>query len=257
MVPVTSADFPDSAAEHRADSAARSFGSHAAEYERGRPTYPAELVGWLVPDGATTVVDVGAGTGKLTAALVAPGRTVVAVDPDPQMLAALRGRLPDVETREGTGEALPCTDASVDALTFGQSWHWVDAARGSLEAARVLRPGGVLGLVWNIRDERVAWVAELSAVMHHSAAERLVHGGGPRVADPLGPLETYEVAWESRMSVEDVVAMAASRSYVITAEPDRRARILDAVRVLAGSVVEADGLVRLPYVTYAYRATAG
>ena len=254
---MTSADSPDSAAGQRSRSAARSFGSHAAEYERGRPSYPAEAVAWLVPAGATAVVDVGAGTGKLTAALVAPGRRVVAVDPDPQMLAALRGRLPDVETREGTGEALPFTDASVDALMFGQSWHWVDAARGSLEAARVLRPGGVLGLVWNIRDESVAWVAELSAVMHQSAAERLVHGAGPHVAEPLGPLETFEVAWELRMSVDDVVAMAASRSYVITADQGVRDRILDAVRSLARAVVEHDGLVRLPYVTYAYRATAG
>ncbi|MHB1491572.1 MAG: class I SAM-dependent methyltransferase, partial [Cellulomonas sp.] len=203
---MTSPDSHDGTVEPRSHSAARSFGRHAAEYERGRPSYPAELVAWLVPDGATTVVDVGAGTGKLTAALVAPGRTVVAVDPDAQMLAALRGRLPGVETRVGTGESLPLTDASADAVTFGQSWHWVDPTRGSAEAARVLRPGGVLGLVWNIRDERVAWVAELSAVMHHSAAERLVSGGGPRVADPWGPPETREVAWESRMSVEDVVA---------------------------------------------------
>jgi SAM-dependent methyltransferase len=257
MVPMTSSDSLDGTIEPRLHSAATSFGSHAAEYERGRPSYPAELVSWLVPDDATTVVDVGAGTGKLTAALIAPGRTVVAVDPDAQMLDALRGRLPEVETREGTGESLPLTDASVDAVTFGQSWHWVDPTRGSAEAARVLRPGGVLGLLWNIRDERVAWVAELSAVMHHSAAERLIDSGGPQVAEPLGPLETREVAWERRMSVEDVVAMAASRSYVITAEPDRRARILDAVRDLARSVVEADGLARLPYVTYAYRATAG
>ena len=257
MVPVTSPDSHDGTIDERSLVAARSFGSHAAEYERGRPTYPAELVAWLVPGDAMTVVDVGAGTGKLTAALVAPGRTVVAVDPDAQMLAALRGRLPEVETREGTGEALPFPDASVDAVTFGQSWHWVDPTRGSAEAARVLRPGGVLGLIWNIRDERAAWVAELSTVMHHSAAERVIDGGGPQVAEPLGPLETREVAWERRMSIEDVVAMAASRSYVITAEPDRRTRILDAVRDLAGSVVEADGLVRLPYVTYSYRATAG
>jgi SAM-dependent methyltransferase len=233
---------------------ALSFGSSAAEYERGRPPYPAAAVAWLVPGDATAVADVGAGTGKLTAALGAPGRTVVAVDPDPEMLAALRGRIPGVATFEGTGESLPLADASMDAVTFGQSWHWVDPVRGSAEVARVLRPGGVLGLIWNVRDERVAWVAELSEVMHRSAAEVMVDGEGPRVAEPFGPLESHHVAWDRRMSVEDVVDMAASRSYVITADPDRRARVLAEVRTIASSVVEPDGLVTLPYVTHAFRA---
>ena len=227
---------------HRADLRhARSFGSHAAEYERGRPSYPTESVAWLIPEGATAVADVGAGTGKLTASLLAPGRTVVAVDPDAQMLTALHNGLPGVETREGTGEQLPLDDASVDAVTFGQSWHWVDPARGSVEAARVLRPGGVLGLIWNVRDERVAWVAELSAVMHLSAAEALVDGDGPRVTAPFGPFETSVASWERRMSVDDVVAMAGSRSYLITAEPDERSRVLAEVHSLASSVVEDDG----------------
>ncbi len=251
---MSSAEVHDSGRDHRL---ARSFGGHAGEYERGRPSYPVAAVQWLVPAGAIDVADVGAGTGKLTAALLAPGRTVVAVDPDPQMLAELRSRLPGVQTREGTGESLPLADASTDVVTFGQSWHWVDPVPGSAEVARVLRPGGVLGLIWNVRDERVAWVAELSAIMHLSAAELLVDGPGPRLAAPFGPLETFSVSWERRMSVDDLVAMAGSRSYLITAEREVRQRILAEVRDLAGSVLEDDGLVRLPYVTHAYRARVG
>ncbi len=254
MAPMTSSDADERDSDPRL---ALSFGAGSAEYERGRPSYPAEAVAWLVPSGATAVADVGAGTGKLTAVLAAPGRTVVAVDPDPEMLAALRDRLPGVPTLEGTGESLPLGDASTDAVTFAQSWHWVDPVRASAEVARVLRPGGVLGLIWNLRDERVGWVAELTHVLHRSVAEVMVDGEGPRVAAPLGPLESHEFAWEQPMRVEDVVAMAASRSYVITAEPDRRARLLAEVRALARSVVESDGLVRLPYVTHAYRALAG
>ncbi len=253
MACMTSADADGRTPDPRL---ALSFGASSAEYERGRPSYPAEAVAWLVPAGATAVADVGAGTGKLTAALAAPGRTVVAVDPDPEMLAALHDRLPGVPTLRGTGESLPLADASMDAVTFAQSWHWVDPVRGSAEVARVLRPGGVLGLIWNVRDERAAWVAELSQVLHRSVAEVLVDGEGPRVAAPLGPLETHEVAWEQPMGVEDVVAMAASRSYVIAADPDRRVRLLAEVRGLASSVVGSDGLVRLPYVTHAYRAVA-
>ncbi len=134
----------------------------AAEYERGRPSYPAEAVAWLVPGDATAVADVGAGTGKLTAALAAPGAPSSPSTPTPRCSRRCAAALPGVATLEGTGESLPLADASMDAVTFGQSWHWVDPVRGSAEVARVLRPGGVLGLIWNVRDERVAWVAELS-----------------------------------------------------------------------------------------------
>lgn len=132
---------------------ANSFGEQAGLYERARPDYPDAAVTWLV-GAARRVADVGAGTGKLTRVLRRLGREVVAVEPDAAMRAELVAAVPGVEVLAGTGEALPLPDTSVDAVTFGQAWHWVDPAAGSIEAARVLRPGGVLGLVWNARDQQ-------------------------------------------------------------------------------------------------------
>src|SRR5688572_16788173 len=132
----------------------RNFGSIAELYERVRPGYPAEAVEWFLPVDAKLIADVGTGTGKLTDALLAPGREVTAVDPDPGMLAVLSAKHPGVTTVTGAAEQLPLDDDCFDAVTFGQSWHWVDPPRGSAEVARILRPGGALGLFWNIRDAR-------------------------------------------------------------------------------------------------------
>lgn len=234
--------------------AATSFGPHAGAYERGRPEYPATAVEWMLGQVPGQVVDVGAGTGKLSAAVVRLGGEVVAVDPDPLMLAALSARLPGVTTLVGSAEALPLPDACADAVVFGQSWHWVDEPVASAEVARVVRPGGVLGLVWNVRDDRAPWVAELTRVMTRSEAEALVAGGGPHTT--LGPLEHLEVEWEREMSVDEVVAMAASRSAVIGAAEPERARVLAAVRAIA-ETAEDGGTVLLPYRTHAYRLRVG
>ncbi|GAB2581560.1 hypothetical protein GCM10027168_12860 [Streptomyces capparidis] len=149
---------------------AASFGAAAAAYERGRPPYPPEAVAWLVPEDARRVVDLGAGTGKLTRALRAPGREVVAVEPSPGMREQFSRVLPDVPVLAGAGESVPLPDSSVDALVCAQAWHWVDPERAIPEAARVLRPGGRLGLVWNTRDVSVPWVAELDRVLRDWAA---------------------------------------------------------------------------------------
>ena len=111
------------------------------------------------------------------------------------MLARLSERLPGIRTLVGTGEHLPLPDASMDAVVFGQAWHWVDPPRASAEVARVLRPGGTLGLIWNIRDEAEPWVRELTDVMHTSDAEELIAAGGPVVGEPFGPLEHATFRW--------------------------------------------------------------
>jgi SAM-dependent methyltransferase len=234
--------------------AGRRFGAAAADYVAGRPDYPAEAVAWLVGD-AHDVVDVGAGTGKLTASLLRPGRAVVAVEPDAGMLAALRREVPAARALAGSGEAIPLPDASADAVVYGQAWHWVDVPRASAEAARVLRLGGVLGLIWNVRDSSVDWVRELGRIVHGSAAERLVETDAVAVAPPFGPLERLDLAWRRSMTVEQVLAMCASRSYVIALSPEERADVLGAVRILLDTHPQTAGLPRvdLPYRTSAFR----
>ncbi len=234
------------------------FGAVAREYHRGRPGYPARSASWLC-GSAEMIADVGAGTGKLTQSLVAAGRRVVAIDPDKRMLASLSARLPAVETRPGAGECLPLEDSSVDLLTYGQSWHWVDPVRACAEAARVLRPEGVLGLIWNIRDESVDWVAELTEIITPSTAEVYVAN---LLAEPTGPLsEDFDIPlhhredWVRTLTVDELVDLVASRSHTIAAAATEREIMLARVRALGESVRDADGRVELPYVTHAFRAT--
>lgn len=241
------------------DEQATSFGGQAGSYEVGRPEYPFEAVAWMLdraPAGARRIADVGAGTGKLTRALVAgEGAEVVAVDPDPAMLAALRDAVPGVPTFVGTAERLPLPDASVDAVVLGQAWHWVDPVVASAEIGRVVRPGGVLGLVWNLRDERVDWVRRLTDIMHGSNAEIMLAAGDPVVAAPFGGLEQERWEWVRPVTREVMHRMASSRSYVITADDAEKARIRRDMDALFDELgLHDDATIELPYVTRAFRA---
>lgn len=241
------------------DEMSTSFGAAAAAYESGRPGYPLEVVRWLLePAGARPrVADVGAGTGKLTRTIVEAGAEVVAVDPDPEMLATLRAGVPGVPTFVGSAERMPLPAASVDAVLLGQAWHWVDPDAGAREVARVLGPGGVLGLVWNLRDEGVPWVRRLTAVMKGSHAEEMLAGDGVRVGAPFGELERRTWEWSRAVGRRALLDMVASRSYIITAAPDERARILAAVEELFDENRRTDDegveVVDLPYRTEAFR----
>ncbi len=234
----------------------REFGEAADAYEAGRPEYPAEAVAWMLEGTTGTVLDLGAGTGKLTRGVLALGREVLAVDPDAAMLARLASDLPGVRAEVGTAEEIPLPDASVGAVVMGQAWHWVDVERASREVGRVLAPGGALGLVWNVRDEREPWVAALTAAMHPAPGDALVASGGPTVAAPFGPLEERRVEWASKMTRAALDAMVRSRSYYIEEDAAGRAATESRVgEVLDGLDGLADGgSVDLPYVTVAYRA---
>jgi SAM-dependent methyltransferase len=235
---------------------ARSFGAVADLYDRVRPGYPIEAAEWLLGNARRRVADVGAGTGKFTRVLSSVAGSVTAVEPDPDMRARLATSLQDLDVTavDGSGESLPFADGTLDAVTFAQAWHWVDPERGSAEAARVLRSGGVLGLLWNIRDEEVPWVAELGALLQQPEKHR-IEQRHPHVAEPFGEGEVHVVRWDDIRSKQSIVELAASRSYVITMEPDERAALLGRVRELLDSdpaTAESDE-VELPYVTYCHR----
>ncbi|WP_414172498.1 class I SAM-dependent methyltransferase [Clavibacter tessellarius] len=144
---------------------ASSFGAVADQYDRVRPGYPDAAVDWMLPAGSRRVVDLGAGTGKLSRLLAARGLAVTAVEPDAGMRRVLAESAPDVDVRAGSGEAIPVGDGEEDAVLVAQAWHWMDAGEAAREAARVLRAGGRLGIVWNVMDTDVDWVAQLDALL--------------------------------------------------------------------------------------------
>jgi SAM-dependent methyltransferase len=232
---------------------ARSFGAAADVYERSRPLYPDAAIDWLVPEGARTVLDLGAGTGKLTRSLTKRGLEVVAVEPLVEMRTGLGWAVPEARILEGTAEEIPLEDDSVDAITVAQAWHWVDPERATAEAARVLRPGGTLGLIWNRRDERVDWVARLGEVMG-SAEVEVMEMEEVEIGAPFGSTEAFVTDWERPMDVDLLVEMVASRSYVITATPRRRKEILDGIRVLIEGDPHLGTEFDFPYRTYCFRA---
>jgi SAM-dependent methyltransferase len=237
---------------------AQAFGAAAAAYERGRPAYPAQAVDWLVPAAARRVLDLGAGTGKLTGQLQARDLEVTAVEPSDGMRAALSERLPQVRALAGAAEAIPLADGAVDAVLVAQAWHWVDPVRTVPEVARVLAPGGQLGLLWNIRDDREDWVTQLQRLMpSHQDSEAVARA--PVIGPPFGPSERLEVPWRQPMKPEALVDLVGSRSYVIILPPDEKAALLAAVRRLIDTHPATAGQdeIDFPYITFCTRARRG
>lgn len=247
--------------EHGAPSPGRSFGSVAAGYAAQRPGYPAVAVAHLLGrgGGSRQVLDVGAGTGLLTQVVAAAGHPVVAVDPAPEMLAQLATRLPGVPALAGAAESLPLADRTVDAVVAGQAAHWFDVVPAAREFRRVLRPGGVLGLVWNTRDESVPWVAALGELLAgeargHEADAAVVGSFAAALEADVGEGESGIV---QRLTPDDVVRNIATRSYVAVMDEDTRAAFLDGVRDLLADHPDTRGrdVLELPYRTAAYRLT--
>ncbi len=248
------ADQPTDEARRREQ--ATSFGAAAGAYERGRPPYPAAAIDWLLPPGAARVLDVGAGTGKLTRQLAARGLDVVAVEPLPGMREQLARAVPGVPVHPGTAEDIPLPDGSVDAVLAAQAWHWVDQARAVPEVARVLVPGGQLGLVWNMRDDRADWVAQLGRILHDPGEGDGSRGGAVAIGPPFGPVQHRTIEWTHRLTRDQLLDMVSSRSYVITMPAAERAGVLAAVGRLADTHPDLAGRaeLELPYRTECFRA---
>jgi ubiquinone/menaquinone biosynthesis C-methylase UbiE len=234
------------------DQHARSFGDVVDAYDRGRPTYPREAAAWLVGDAPATVLELGAGTGKLTEVLVGLGHDVHATDPDEQMLERLREKLPDVRTSVGTAEEIPARDGSYDVVVVAQAFHWFDHDRALPEIARVLKPGGRIAVVWNARDERIPWVKRFGRIIGDSAGTR---SNDVLVATPVfGFVEEQTVRhWQvvDRESIRDLVL---SRSNVATLDEDGRAAKLAEVLAFYDEFGRGMDGMQLPYESKCFRA---
>ncbi|HEY0118391.1 MAG TPA: class I SAM-dependent methyltransferase [Cellulomonas sp.] len=233
-----------------------SFSRGAQEYAASRPGYPATAVDWAVPAGTRSVLDLAAGTGKLTAALVARGLEVTAVEPSDQMRAILAADLPTVRVLPGTAEATGLPDDAVDAVTVAQAWHWFDAAAATREVARVLRPGGHLTVLWNVRDDHEPWVAEFTRIVHRGDASP-VHYRAPDLGAAFTRPEVLEVRWAQPVTTAGLRTLAGTRSFLLTMPDDQREARLAEVDRLAATHPSLAGRpqVPLPYVTHAWRAT--
>ncbi|MEM5312784.1 methyltransferase domain-containing protein [Paraburkholderia sp. JHI869] len=252
---------PSNAVHHSAE---EGYTPAAADhYVRGRPDYPPEVNAWLretlgLGPGAT-VVDLGAGTGKFTRRLVETGSHVIAVEPVAAMRAKLAAALPEVDTRAGTAESLPLDDASVDAVVCAQAFHWFANAASLADILRVLKPGGRLGLIWNLRDASVEWVARLDAIVNRAEGDTpRYYTGQWRSVFPFagfGPLHEQRFVQGHTGSPEDViVARVKSTSFIAALPPEEQARIEAELRALIDSepALRGQPVVTVPYGTAAF-----
>ncbi|MGV9766370.1 class I SAM-dependent methyltransferase [Micromonospora tulbaghiae] len=243
-----------------------SFGAAATAYAEHRPDYAQAAVRWaLEPAPGARVLDLGAGTGKLTATLAEVSGDVTAVEPDPAMLAELRRTLPEVRALSGSAEAIPLPDASVDAVVAGNAMHWFDMAVAGPEIARVLAPGGVLSGLWNVVDDRVDWVAGLAAVSGSAAIGPRDTPASWRVATAgmhlpktgaarFGSPEQAEFPHGQRRTADSLVATLATRAGMLVMPERERTEALHRIRAYLASRPEtAGGEFTLPMLTCVLR----
>lgn len=238
---------------------ARSFGSRASDYAEHRPDYPADGIRWAL--GAASrpvhdVLDLAAGTGKLTDGLLPLRLSVTAVEPDESMRAELSRRLPHVTVLPGTAEAIPLPAGSVDAVVVGQAFHWFDQAAALDEIGRVLRPGGSVGALWNGEDEQVPWVAGLAAVSGTSVT-RVTRAGLRLPAHPSFTASEEEAfPHRQRRTIDSLAATFGTHSRMLVIPAGERAEVLARIRTYLSTREEtAGGEFDLPLVTTVVRAT--
>ncbi|SCF35168.1 class I SAM-dependent methyltransferase [Micromonospora mirobrigensis] len=238
---------------------ALSFGVAAAEYDRFRPRYPRAALRWAL-DGRPAparVVDLGAGTGILTRGVLELGHQVVPVEPDPGMRAQLAAATFGTAALAGSAESVPLPDGAADAVLVGQACHWFDREKAHPEIARVLRPGGTFAPVWNLRDERISWVAELTRIAHLGDNAASVVDRYTDFGPDFEPPEVGEFEHRTTLTPTEVIAMLHTRSYWLTATPSEQQRIDHELADLFRThpdLADKQG-VDLPYRTIVLRAT--
>lgn len=220
------------------------FGRTAQEYHRFRPSYPAAALDHLLPAGAARVLEIGAGTGKLTAALVARGCDVTAVEPDPGMLDVLRRELPGVRAVEAHAASLPVPDGSQDVVASADAWHWFPHDAAVAEVRRVLRPGGALGVLWSGPASDGSGLDELDALDPDRQGSRelpLLEGV------PAAEVESSEYDWTWDVTPEDVRGLFGTHSGFVVASPDDRRRWSDGVAEVVEAARRRAGTARVPW----------
>jgi SAM-dependent methyltransferase len=234
----------------------------AEDYDRYRPGLPEEAVGWLLPPTCRVVLDLGAGTGSATRVLARRVEHVIAVEPDPRMRNLIHRKAPHAEVLQGRAEAIPLAAGSVDAVVVSSAFHWMDPDLAIPEIARVLRPGGVLGLLWNSMDREAPVVRELRRLTGHPRLEedpgrtrrpeevRLPEGA------PFGPPEVRTIRWTWKTTRDGIIGLMRTYSSVIVLPAGERAevdaRVRDFVAALPG---EDDGnVVALPMACRCWKA---
>jgi SAM-dependent methyltransferase len=242
---------------------ASSFGGAARAYAEHRPNYPLTGIRWVVSGAARPVhdvLDLGAGTGKLTEGLLALDFAVTAVEPDRNMLAELTRRFPQVTALIGTAERIPLPARSVDAVLAGQAFHWFDPDRALTEIARVLRPGGVVGALWNDHDQSVGWVAGLAKLNRTSVSgvgrtPTLIEN--PPDHPAFGPFDRETFAHVQRRTAESLTAAIGTSSHTLVVSDEERADLLARVRGYLDARPEtAHGEFDLPMTTTVLRAVS-
>ncbi|WP_236196862.1 class I SAM-dependent methyltransferase [Pseudomonas glycinae] len=245
--------------------AASGYKTAADTYVKGRPDYPPAVSDWLTGtlglDGHKTVIDLGAGTGKFTGRLVTTGAQVIAVEPVAQMLEKLSLAWPQVLAVSGTATDLPLPDASVDAVVCAQAFHWFASTEALDEIARVLKPGGKLGLIWNLRDTRIDWVPKLDAIVNALEGDTpRFYTGEWRKAFPhpgFGPLQAQHFQHGHTGSPEDVIFnRVRSTSFIAALSDQQRAKIDEQIAQLIAGEPQLRGreVVTVPYETAAFVA---
>jgi SAM-dependent methyltransferase len=248
---------------HVHPTAAQGYGRGAETYARGRPDFPPQALTWLRGDlglrAGKTAVEIGAGTGIFTRLLAETGASVIALDPVAEMLKRLVTGLPEAALLRGQAQSLPLATEICDAVLCAQSFHWFATRAALAEMRRVLRAGGVLGLIWNVRDQSVDWVARLTEIMapFEGDAPRYDHGEWRSVFPASGFGTLHEKAFvHSHVGApaQVIVDRVASVSFIAALDGPTRERVLDQVRALIAATPALAGreTVELPYVTRVY-----